>query len=66
MAGVCVGDKYATPTHTRLFFGTHTLCFFSPCQNVCDPFVFTSLMHRCQTNVFSIPFQALGLRLFYT
>jgi hypothetical protein len=31
MAGVRVGDKYATPTHVGLFFGTDKLCFFSPC-----------------------------------
>jgi hypothetical protein len=66
MAGVRIGDKYVTPTHARLFFGTHKLCFFSPSENVCDPLVFTSLMHRRQTNVFSSPFQVLGLRLFYT
>jgi hypothetical protein len=66
MAGVRVGDKYATPIHAGLFFGTHKLCFFSPCQNVCDPLVFTFVMHHCQTNVFSNTFQALSLRLFYT
>jgi hypothetical protein len=39
MTSVRVGDKYATLTHAGLFFGTHKLCFFSPCQNVCDPLV---------------------------